>query len=274
MIETLKKLLEHPDCRGLELDAPETTLRRREIIRRKPFLRKIYQEFYGLALGELGIRRPVLEIGSGGGFLEELVPGLITSDVLPLPGLSLVLDGRRLPFEAESLGAVVMLDVLHHIPQPELFFGELERGLAPGGRAVLIEPWVSAWSRLIYRRLHSEPFQPAAPGWEIPSAGPLSGANIALPWIIFERDRARFDRLFPTLAVRSVRRLMPLRYLLSGGVSLRALAPGWSFGLWRAFEGLLRPLDRRLAMFALIVLEKIDNNSPVHHRTAETGGPR
>ena len=49
---------------------------------------------------------------------------------------------------------------------------------------------------------------------------------------------------------------MPFRYLLSGGVSLRSLVPGWSFALWRNLENLLRPWMKSLAMFALIVLVK------------------
>ncbi|MEI6179527.1 MAG: hypothetical protein WCP31_02135 [Chloroflexales bacterium] len=48
---------------------------------------------------------------------------------------------------------------------------------------------------------------------------------------------------------------MPLRYLLSGGVSLRALMPGWSFPLWREAEARLAPWMDRLAMFARIVLD-------------------
>jgi hypothetical protein len=38
---------------------------------------------------------------------------------------------------------------------------------------------------------------PDAADWSFPAVGPLSGANGALPWILFERDRARFEREFP-----------------------------------------------------------------------------
>ncbi len=47
---------------------------------------------------------------------------------------------------------------------------------------------------------------------------------------------------------------MLLRYLLFGGVSLRALMPGWSFGLWRNAEALLEPWMGQLAVVARIVL--------------------
>jgi len=49
---------------------------------------------------------------------------------------------------------------------------------------------------------------------------------------------------------------MPLRYLLSGGVSMRSLMPGWSFGPWKGFERLLSPWMRYLAMFAFIQVQR------------------
>ena len=50
--------------------------------------------------------------------------------------------------------------------------------------------------------------------------------------------------------------MMPFRYLASGGVAMRSLSPGWSYGIWHGVERLLAPLDGQLAMFALIVVER------------------
>jgi hypothetical protein len=47
--------------------------------------------------------------------------------------------------------------------------------------------------------------------------------------------------------------MMPIAYLLSGGVSLRGLFPGWIYRPVRKLEALLRP--DRWSMFALIELE-------------------
>lgn len=46
---------------------------------------------------------PVLEVGSGPGFLRDLIPNLITSDILRVNGLSVVLDGSEMPFATGSL---------------------------------------------------------------------------------------------------------------------------------------------------------------------------
>jgi len=125
----------------------------------------------------------------------------------------------------------------------------------------MLEPWVSAWSRLVYSRLHHEPFDPATQTWEFVSTGPLSGANGALPWVIFSRDIALFEREFPGLRVLRVEVCCPFRYLLSGGLSMRSLVPSFTFAFWRRVERALHGVMPRWGMFAFIVLEKSDRES-------------
>ena len=97
----------------------------------------------------------VLELGSGAGFLDAYIPRLITSEVFPCSGIQTVLDARRLPIPDGTLKGIVMVDVLHHIPSTRDFLSEAQRCLRPGGCITMIEPWVSTWSTLIYRNLHS-----------------------------------------------------------------------------------------------------------------------
>lgn len=252
----LRDLLAHPLTRSLHIDSPETTHVRRRIVGEKAFLRRLYEEWYGLVRSALPpVDGPVIELGSGAGFMGETVEGLVTSEIFETPGVSVVLDGTKLPFAGGSLRAIVMTDVFHHIPAPRLFLQEALRTLKPGGRIVMVEPWVTPWSRFVYRRFHHEPFEPESPGWEFPSTGPLSGANGAMPWMIFQRDRDALEREFPHLRVVEIRPLMPLAYLLSGGVSMRSLMPGATYPVWRSVERGLGPLERATAMFALIVAQ-------------------
>lgn len=253
----LKDLLAHPLTRGLDIDSPRCTELRRSIIQQKSFLRQIYEEWHLAVASRLPLdKAPIVELGSGGGFLSDYLDELITSEVFYCRDVRLVLDGARLPFVNESLGGIVMTDVLHHLPQPRLFLAEARRCLRPEGVVIMIEPWVTPWSRLVYSSLHHEPFQPEAAQWSFPESGPISGANGALPWIIFARDRGQFEQEFPELQIHAIKPFMPFRYLLSGGVSWRSLMPGWSFALWRKVENLLQPWMNHLAMFALIVLRK------------------
>jgi SAM-dependent methyltransferase len=252
-----KAWLAHPLTRGLDLNDPRLNAQRRRIIEQKPFLRRIYEEWYTAIVEALPPGdAPVLEIGSGAGFLRDFIPRLITSDVLPSSGVRVVLDGTLLPFAGETLRAVVMTNVLHHLTQPRRFFAEAGRCVRREGAIVMIEPWVSSWSRIVYGRLHHEPFEPEAQAWETPPTGPLSGANGALPWMLFFRDRSRFEREFPMWSVESIRLGMPFRYIVSGGISMRTLVPCFSFGVWRRAELLMEPWMSRWAMFARITLRR------------------
>jgi len=250
-------MLEHPLTRGLSVDDPRTTGARRQIIQEKRFLRQIYVEWYRTVAASVPAGPgEVLELGSGAGFLDAYIPGLITSELLHCEGVRVVLDAQALPFGDGALRAIVMTDVLHHLPRVRAFFAEAARCVRVGGSIIMVEPWVTPWSRVIYRYLHPEPIVPDAPTWEFPSTGPLSGANGALPWMLFERDRRRFEAEFPEWRIQQLRVGMPFRYLLSGGLTRLSFMPGWSFPTWQWLEHQLQPWMRTLAMFAHVVLTR------------------
>ncbi len=256
----LRRWLEHPLTRGLRLDDPRTTALRREIVRSKPLLEATYREWYALVRADVPTGGgAVLELGSGAGFLREVIPDAVASEVFPCPGVHVVLDAQRLAVRTGALRAIVMFDVLHHLPSCRRFFAEAARCVRPGGVVAAVEPWVTPWSRLVYGRFHHEPFRPDAAAWEFPAEGPLSSANQALPWIVLERDRAAFEREFPQWRVAGVTPLAGLRYLASGGVGLRTLAPAWSAPALRAMERLIA--RRGGALFAKLVLERVPDGA-------------
>jgi SAM-dependent methyltransferase len=259
----IQRLLAHPLTRGIDVDDPRTTLLRREILEQKVFLNQLYCEWYARLAADMRPDSRFLELGSAAGFFRKFAPNLITSEVFATPGVDRVVDARDLPFANHELDGIVMTDVLHHIADVGRFFREASRCIKPGGQILMIEPWNTPWSRWVYQRLHSEPFQPQR-DWTIPNTGPLSGANGALPWILFERDRERFEGEFPEWRIESIELLMPFSYLLSGGVSLRAFVPGWAYRPIRWIENKVN--QKRWAMFALIKLMKL-NDAPIRIST-------
>lgn len=103
----------------------------------------------------------------------------------------------------------------------------------------------------------SEDFDKDMPGWTTNATGPMHGANQALSYIVFDRDRARFERELPN---RELVETFPLgnylRYLLSGGLNFRHIAPDFSEPGLRAIESMLTPAWRVLALNHVIVLRR------------------
>jgi SAM-dependent methyltransferase len=251
-----------PETRNVQnLDDPETTLLHARIVQSKPFLRKLYLDFYHQLKDYIPETQSklIVELGSGGGFIKEVIPNAVTSDVLELPNIDKVLSALDMPFEDNSVDAFVMFDVLHHIADPRLFFAEAVRCMKISGRIVMIEPANTLWSRFIYKNFHHENFDPDS-DWTMDQTGPLSQANGAAPWIIFVRDKTIFERDFPSLSILQVRNHTPLRYLLSGGLSLRQLVPSFTYNIVKAVEFALTPMNTLLGMFQTIVLEKTDSH--------------
>ena len=250
-------LLRIKDIDKYDLDDPRRTVHHREIIRSKKFLHRLYVEWYEVIRSHCKDvpDGSIIELGSGGGFLKEVFPQVQTSDILELAENDLTFNALDMPFEDNSVSAFVMVDVFHHIPDSAQFLKEVQRCLKPGGRMVMSEPCTSRYSTFVFKRFHHEPFRPDG-DWTIPGSGPMSDANGALPYIVFERDHERFKSDYPQLQVLSIQKHTALRYLLSGGVSMKQLVPNWSFGLLKGLERFVRRIFPGFALFQFMVIQK------------------
>ena len=200
------------------------------IIQRKYLLRKAFEDFYvkfqiDLSRGGDHVDAfKVLELGSGGGFIKEIMPEVITSDIYK-DIADMQIDAQSLPFQNGELRGILMTSVLHHIPNVELFFSEVNRTLCKGGVCAIVEPCNTFFSRLFYKLLHHEPFNPSSIKWAFDQADPMSDTNQALSWIVFERDIEVFREKFPSLKIEKKEFLPSLGYVLSGGVGYKSIVP-------------------------------------------------
>jgi SAM-dependent methyltransferase len=241
-----------------DLDDPKATLAHRDLILQKPFLKRLYNDWYDVFINkakEIKIGKH-LEIGSGGGFLKEVFPEVITSDILALPNVDMVFSAEVMPFKENELASIVMLNVFHHIPKPYLFLQEAQRTLVKGGKIIMTEPANSALGRFIYKRFHHEPFEENGPR-EIKAGNPLSNSNQALPHIYFERDLELFKKEFPLLKINSIKYHSPFSYIISGGVSRSAMLPYFMYNFVKVMEWLFSPLSKQIGLFCTIEVEKI-----------------
>ncbi|MDX2171538.1 MAG: methyltransferase domain-containing protein [Bacteroidota bacterium] len=241
-----------------DLDDPKATLAHRDIILQKPFLKRLYKDWYDVFISKTKEIKTGkhLEIGSGGGFYKDVFPDVITSDILPLPNVDKVFSAEEMPFGENELASIVMLNVFHHIPKPYLFLKEAQRTLVKGGKIIMIEPANSALGRFIYKRFHHEPFDETG-GREIQAGNPLSNSNQALPYIYFQRDLELFKKEFPQLKINSVKYHSPFMYVISGGVSRSAMLPYFMYGFLKGIEWLLSPFNKQIGLFCTIEVEKI-----------------
>lgn len=238
------------------IDSNEALLNDYKLIREKFILNQIYRDFYSHFKKTKFPKGSIVEIGSGAGFIKEIMPKVITSDVIKGPGIDKVFFAEKMPFKKNSVAGFLMIDVLHHIKTPEKAFKEMRRCLKKGGKIVMIEPYNSPLAGLIYKYIHYEHFDPSA-GWKIKGKGRMSNSNTALPWIIFVRDKEKFQKLFPDLNIVKIYPHTPIRYFLSGGLSKFQFLPNFLYPLLNKFENLLSFTFRYSGMFVTIEIEKI-----------------
>ncbi|MCP4249019.1 MAG: class I SAM-dependent methyltransferase, partial [bacterium] len=139
-------------------DALAGLARHAQAWQRKPLLRELYQEFYDL-IDRWRSDAPGrdVELGSGQAEYRRHRPGTLCCDLMPFPWLDFSADACRLPVTDGGVANLTMIDVLHHLAYVRRFFAETTRILAPGGRMILLEPYVSPASWPVYRFLHREP---------------------------------------------------------------------------------------------------------------------
>lgn len=218
------------------------TAQNRKALREKGLLRRLYLSYYGRHAALLsGAPGRTLEVGSGGGFFKEVCPEALTSDVLKVGQVELVVDAGRLPFRDGRLANIVFMGVLHHLREPFRFFEEAERALAPGGRIVFTEPYVSRLSYFVYKYLHHEACEFSG---GVEPCGPLQCGNLAVPSVLFGGRRAEFERRFPGLRLRGVTYHDIFLYFLSGGGELPQPCAGHPvFPAAAGREGLIPPCE-------------------------------
>jgi SAM-dependent methyltransferase len=252
--------LREPRLHGIPVGSPEFFQIQNDLIAKRPALSHCYEVWYRTLLDDPAVRAAprdarFLELGSGGSRLKEYDARIITSDVSP--GIAdMVVDARQLPFPDQSLHALFLTHVFHHIPDVGRFLREAERVLVPGGLIGMIEVAATPFARFFFRNFHPEPFSPEL-DWDFAQQDSMMDSNQALSWIVFERDRARFEREHPGLKLEEKHWLPWLPYLLSGGVTRRDVLPRAIVPAIIATDRSLRGLYPFFALHWFIRLRKI-----------------
>jgi hypothetical protein len=85
----------------------------------------------------------------------------------------------------------------------------------------------------------------------------MKGANQALSYVVFFRDRALFESKYPNLKIIHHEVCNNyIKYLLSGGLNFRQIIPNYLIWLVELIEKLLLPFNRFLGLHHIIVIQK------------------
>jgi SAM-dependent methyltransferase len=261
----LLNLLLEPKLQGIDLQGFERIALHAEILAKKPLIREVFRDFYdtSISLDRIyfdDVEGYLIELGAGTSLFKKYYSGVISTDVQPAPQLDAVIDAQDMNLRDESVRAVFAINCFHHFANPCKFFDELLRVLKPGGGCVLIDPYFGLLSRILYKRLFSsEAYDCSARDWGYCADHTEKSArpNQALTYVVFFRDRAKFDALFPQLEIVHSR-VLPnyIRYLLSGGLNFRQVVPSFLTPFLRKLEVALLRLAPIFGLHHVVVIRK------------------
>jgi SAM-dependent methyltransferase len=229
----------------------------------KPMLRHLYRDQYYTPLLKNRAAGPMtLEIGSGPGFLAEIEPDIWRTDILPNPWIHCAVDALSMPFASSMADNVIGLDVLHHFNYPVRALQEMARVLRPGGRLVLIEPWVTPLSWFIYNYFHQEDCDVSKQPWngesQYEEKKNAFDANQAIPYLLVTKGLSSVAEQIPDLRLIKKESFSSLTFLLSGGFKSFSLLPAPLYDILYGIERFTLPLWRQCAAFrVLLVWEKV-----------------
>jgi SAM-dependent methyltransferase len=242
------------------------TIQNRKKLRKNKNLLYWYQKLYELMFrdcAEIQDKR-ILEIGSGPSPLKLFYPNVLTSDIIDLDYLDYKFDCMEIdkftPIEDESLDIITMTNVLHHLNCPVNFLENASTKLKQGGKVILAEPYLSVFSTVFLKLLHHEPTDTKIDKPELDkSEGPLSSANLALPYLIFFSDRGWDSslRLIYNYDVSNCDFFSSTSYFITGGISHRVPVPNFLYRLYFFMDNIIqRNCPNILSVLSIIKLIK------------------
>ena len=261
-MKSLIALLRDPSIDQMDVDGQDRLIIHGRMLARKTMLREVFREFHQRfrALDErfFSSNGSRIELGAGIAPVRDSYADVLATDVVPGAHLDRVIDAEAMTLPDGSVRAIYGQNFFHHLPHPDRFFSELERVLAPNGGVILLEPYYGPLATFLFKRLFTtEGFDKDYSSWETPVAGPMNGANQALSYVVFTRDRIDFERKYPSLKI--VHRELcgnHFKYLLSGGLNFRQLLPDWMSPVVGFFQVVLSPLNRWTSLHHVIVIRK------------------
>lgn len=256
--------LRDPMIEGMDINGISRFEAHKKMLNKKRMLREVFDEihhlFRRLDLKYLTGNGLEVELGAGVSLMRDKYPKVLATDIVDAPHLDMVLNAEKMDLGDKSVRVIYGQNCFHHFLRPDEFFKELERVLIPGGGFIMLDPYYGPFAQFLYKRLFkTEGFDKKFPLWQTPTTGPMYGANQALSFIVFVRDREEFEAKYPSLKIVHRQTVSNyLKYLLSGGLNFRQILPDSTTSAISFFEKIISPLNSIFALHHIVVIQKIE----------------
>jgi len=232
----------------------------RKIYRNKDLIKIIYRNYYKNIKKNIYIsNKKILELGSGGGNIKEVLKKCITSDQFKNQNIDRIENIYKINFKKNSISNIILIDVFHHLEFPSLALKEIHRVLIKEGRIIMIEPAMGLIPRFIYKIFHYEPngFNLKINWNDISKKIPTSNQYFAaqsLPWRAFFLRQLNLKSKY---GIRLIKPFSDFAFLLSGGYSYKAFYPKFLYSFIKSIDKILTCISIKIfSARMLIVLEK------------------
>ena len=226
---------------------------------RKPVLQRAYRDFHRRIAAHVdpAIRGTIVELGSGIGNIRDVIPNCLRTDLFANPWLDQVENAYDLSFADGTVSHLILFDVFHHLEHPGTALRECRRVLAPRGRVIIFDPYVSLTGRLVYGPLHHEPIGddrpivPTAPASFDPHRHSYYAAQGNATRAFWGNDA---PEILDGWKVIARERIGAWAYALTGGYSKPQLYPAALYPLVKGVDRVAEMLPQLFALRALVVL--------------------
>jgi ubiquinone/menaquinone biosynthesis C-methylase UbiE len=212
----------------------------------KPGINRYLKYLYSKIENSL-IGNKIIEVGSGAGLSVHFIKkhSITLTDVMDWPQGKVQgsIDATNLPYPDNSFDTLFALDAIHHMEFPVRALAEACRVVVPGGRVVIIEPFVSYFSFLIYKIFHNEQ---TTWNYKISSDGSVTsniaseGEQSTLQSIISDDKWVRSIKEFSKKEIKIHRSYFsPFSFFATGGLSNPLPIPAFLIAIIISFEKIL-----------------------------------
>ena len=244
------------------LNHKKIDFKNRKIYQNKDLIKIIYNNYYKTIKKNIYIsnKSKILEIGSGGGNIKEVIPKCITSDQFKNTNIDRIENIYKINFKKNSISNIILIDVFHHLKFPNLALKEIHRILIKNGRIIMIEPAMGLIPRLIYKIFHYEPngFNLNIKWNDIPKKIPSTNRYFAAQSMTWRAFFLKELNLKSKYKIKLVKPFSDFAFLLSGGYSYNAFYPKFLYSFIKLIDKILTSISIKIfSSRMLVVLEKI-----------------